>query len=80
MHPATVRLGQGIVPFSRLPYWSKIWLFARMHLEIRCEVSIGIHINLLLSLRRGGAMNGYLGLELRVHAARVDHIVSNKVR
>ena len=51
-----------------------------MHLEISCKVSIGIHINLLLSLRRGGAMNGYLGLELRVHTARVDHIVSNKVR
>ena len=51
-----------------------------MHLEISRKVSIGIHINLLLSLRRGGAMNGYLGLELRVHTARVDHIVSNKVR
>ena len=59
VHPSAKWLGQGIVPFARVSHWSKIWLFTARHLEIGRKVSIVIHIDFLLSLRRRDTMNGY---------------------
>ena len=80
VHPSAMWVGQGIVPFAMISHWSKIWLFTARHLEFGRKISIVIHIDLLLCLSWRDAMNVYLWLESRVHAARAHHIVSNIVR